>query len=249
MSGRDDARVEDTDAVFRELALETVGRPWYLRDDVEGGDPGRAALLDAMNEGIRQDLCRLQDRGVSTAEQLREAFITEHRGVQYISAQTLATRLGVCAGVPFADRELLELASRVPAALKVHNRVSRALGERLAPKLNRVPMAATLTPASWPLVFQEGSRAVRRVYEDARRQLSVRSAGRIAPARLGWVNFDFLRTGTVLRDVVDSLSANLWDRAKLEAMVRRTGQEHTGRSLHPLFDQMGKILTVDRMLR
>jgi asparagine synthetase B (glutamine-hydrolysing) len=248
MTGSAGPQVLDLDAVHRDLGLTRLDRPWYLHEGVEGGAESRSSLLEAMNEGIRSDLERLVKRGVTTDEQLREAFVSEHRGVQYISAQALAARWGPRPGVPFGDGALLEAASRVPGGLKVHNRVSRALGRRLAPELNRVPMAATLVPASWPLALQEASRVVRRVYEDGRTWLSVKSRGGLPAARLGWVDFEFLRTGTVLADVVDSLSADLWDRERLEASVRRVTLEHRRGSLHPLFDQMGKILTVDRML-
>jgi asparagine synthetase B (glutamine-hydrolysing) len=245
---RRDGAMADVESVERALRLNGLGRMWYLRHDAEGDDHERAALLEAMNQGVAADLARLQARGVASPDQLVEAYVTEHRGVQYITAQALAARLHAGAGLPFADAELLVLASRIPPRLKVHNRVNRSLCLRTATHLQRQPMAATLVPASWPLGLQEGSRLVRRAYEEAHRWVHKYSGGRVGPPRLGWVNFDFLRQGDVVEHVIESLEADLWDRPGMHALFQRLCHDRTGRSMHPFFDQMGKILTVDRML-
>jgi hypothetical protein len=245
---RREGAMPDVESVQRALRLGGIGRMWYLRPDAEGDDRERSALLEKMNDGIAEDLARLQARGVSSPDQLVEAFVTEHRGVQYITAQALTTRLHAGAALPFADAQLLVLASRIPPRLKVHNRVNRSLCLQLATHLQREPMAATLVPASWPLGLQEGSRLVRRAYEEAHRWVHRRTRGRVGPPRLGWVNFDFLRQGSAVEHVIESLTSELWDRPGMHALYQRLRNDRTGRSMHPFFDQMGKILTVDRML-
>jgi hypothetical protein len=63
------------------------------------------------------------------------------------------------------------------------------------------------------------------------------------------VNFDFLRSPELLERVFDSLSLDIWDRSAFDSVVERVRGGDNYRSLHPMYDQTGKILTVDRMLR
>ena len=97
--------------------------------------------------------------------------------------------------------------------------------------------------------MQEASRVVRKLYESARWRAHFGSGGRLSPPRLGWVNFEFLRGSPVLGTILDDLRLDIWDR---EALSRRV-QEATnpgGRSpLHPIYDMVNKIYTVDLVLR
>jgi hypothetical protein len=206
-------------------------------------------LLDEVNQAIARDLDRLEARGVDTGENLTEAFIAEHRGAQYIGAQALSTRGKIGVSAPFLDPPLLEAVSRVPMRLRLHNRVNRQLLKRLAPRLLRSPLAATLVPARAPLLIQELSRGVRKAYEEVGWAAHLRSGGRIPSPRLGWVNFEFLRDGNLFAALIDDLTAEFWDRDALERAVldlRTNAQPHR---LHPLFNHLGKVYTIDLMLR
>jgi asparagine synthetase B (glutamine-hydrolysing) len=236
----------DPAAVLAQLRIRELDRPWYLHPDVEAD---RRGLAGRFNDDIEADLARLRGRGIATSSQLLEAFITEHRGVQYIAAQNLSARLETDVAMPFACAPLLALASRIPAHLKIHNRVNRALTRAWAPTLTDFPTAATLVPASWPLLAQEGSRAARRAIEEGRWQLYVRTRGRIPRPRFGWVDFEFLRDGSALRAVTEELQAPLWDRGAFQRLIERVTSYAWRGGLHPVFDQMGKIMTVDRWLR
>ena len=112
--------------------------------------------------------------------------MTEHRSVQYICAQALANRTERDVAMPFADPDLLFYAAGLAPELKVHNRLNRWLVGRLAPGLSRVPLAATLLPAAWPIQIQELSRLVRRLYEEAGWPSTVESvAGSLASGSAG----------------------------------------------------------------
>lgn len=207
----------------------------------------RGDLLDAFNEDIDAEATRLCSRGVATGAQLLEAFVTEHRGSQYISAQTMSSGLETEVAIPFADRELFRFASCVPSTAKVHNRVNIALVRRLYPELARLPLAATLVPASMPLLVQEGSRLVRKSYQQSRWWASWRSGGLIPRPRLSWVDFDFV-VGSAMDAVVDSLSPDLWNVDLIRTSVDAVRRKADPRTYHPMFDQLGKTLTMDRML-
>jgi hypothetical protein len=226
------------------LVLDKLDSPWYLAAGVEADR--RAELLAEINQDIVNDIARLESRGVGTASQLVEAFVTEHRGAQYIAGQARALRVATDTSVPYAHAPLLELAAALPQSLKIHNRVNRALGLRSGPALTRPPMAATLVPGTWPLLLQEASRAVRKVYEESSWALYSRTKGRTPRARLGWVDFEFLRDGAVLTEAAGSLRADLWNRGAFDRLAEDARSFAYGRRLHPVFDQMGKILTVDR---
>ncbi|HEU4452933.1 MAG TPA: hypothetical protein VFR81_07725 [Longimicrobium sp.] len=218
--------------------------PWYLAP--EHAPPESSEAMDA---DLETALERLRDRGISDPDRLAEAFVSEHRGTQYINAQLLSCRASLDVVLPFASRELLALASRVPLTRKIHNALNRAMLRRHAPGLLRYPMAATLVPAGSPLLLQEASRALRRGLEQGGWALHARSGGRLPAPRLGWVNFEFLRTGGALRAIVDDLRADLWNRPALWDRLARIGRGEWPHSLHPTYDQLAKIYTVDLMLR
>ena len=227
------------------LLYPTLPHPWYLRDDVE---PEVDELTRGVNEDVVADLERLRRRGIVQDDLLLEAFITEHRGVQYISAQSLASRSFTDVALPFAAPDLFGLAASIPTHLKVHNQINREIGRLLDPSLSRLPLAATLVPASWSLTTQEASRLVRRVYEESRWAISRWSRGLVPRPRLGWLDFDFMGKGDVFADVIHSLQGPMWNLPAMERRARVLSQVSGAGRGHPLFDQMGKILTVDRMI-
>lgn len=228
------------------LRLQGLSAPWYLHADFYESIP---SPLDGINAEIDGAIERLRRRGVLSPHQLIEAFISEHRGTQYINAQLLSCRGHVDVALPFADRALLSLASRLPLHAKLHNQVNCQVLRKYAPELLRPPTAATFVPAASPVIVQEASRLVRRAYEELRWRLYHRSRRRLPPPRLGWVFFEFLRSGTRLRNLIEDLRGDMWDREalhrRLDSIVKGEGME----DLHPIYDQLGKIYTVDLMLR
>lgn len=228
------------------LRVKSLGKTWYLDQDFERSIHDRQERLNAE---IDRSIARLERRGVTDPLKIIEAFITEHRATHYIAAQLLSCRAHTDVALPFGRREMLGFASRLPLPIKVHNRLSRAMLGRYAPTLLRPPLAATLAPASAPIIVQEASRFARKVYEQGRYQLHIRTRGRVQPARLGWVNFDFLRTGSALRGVIEDLKSDLWNRHALERQILALESGDLTIYPHPLYDQIMKIYTVDLMLR
>ena len=104
-------------------------------------------------------------------------------------------------------------------------------------------------PAALPIPVQEASRAARVVLERVHRAIARRSGGRVAPLRLGWVNFEFLRSGRALGSILDDLRAEMWDREAIRGRITQAADPDGGIATHPLSDQMMKIYTSDLMLR
>src|SRR5947199_8466796 len=80
----------------------------------------------AINSDIEWSLRRLVARGVPLGERLVEAFIAEHRGV-HINAQALSCRAVLDIALPYTDRDVLSIASRIPLALKINNSLNRSV--------------------------------------------------------------------------------------------------------------------------
>jgi asparagine synthetase B (glutamine-hydrolysing) len=241
-----DSAAPDRRAARALLRIARLGRHWYLDREFEDTLPDR---MGALNGEIETALNRLESRGIGTGNQLVEAFIAEHRGAQYINAQLTSCRAHLDVALPFGERGVFQLASRIPLSDKIQNRLNRALLQRFAPQLLRYPLAATLLPASMPVALQEASRLLRSIRESAQWRLHFRTNGRTRPPRLGWVNFEFLRSGHALHQLVNDLQGDLWDRV---ALRRRIGEIEQGRwhhQLHPMFDQLAKIYTIDLLLR
>lgn len=218
---------------------------WYLDPDFEHSLGDRQARINA---DLRQALARLRDRGVNRQERLIEACISEHRGSQYIAGQSMSSRTAVDVSMPFSDRALLHVASRIPQEIKIHNSLNRQILELIDSPVLELPLAATLAPASAPLFVQEASRAVRKLWETGGWRLHLVSRGVLPEPRLSWVNFEFLRDSDEYRALVGDLRSDLWDRSAIEARLDRIQERPFGERLHPLFDQIGKIYTIDRLL-
>lgn len=227
------------------LATPDFGHHWYLDPAFEASiEEPRQQLDAAVDEAIQ----RLRARGVRDQVALVEAFVSEHRGAQYINTQLRSCRAFTDISVPFAGGEVFTFSTRVPLKAKIHNTVNRRMLARHAPYLLRQPMAATLVPAGAPLLLQEGSRLVRGVYQSGRLALNGISGGRVSPAHLGWMNFDFLRNSQALHVLVDDLRSDIWDREGIRKRINGLPQEEA-QMVHPLFDQFAKIYTVDLLLR
>jgi hypothetical protein len=235
-----------SEAAAAYLRIPHIGRHWYLDAAFEESID---RPLDRMNAEIDRARRRLEDRGVMGSLRQVEAFVSEHRGTQYINMQLLSCRAMTDVALPFAGSELFEFATEVPLTSKVHNSLNRIMLGRNAPGLLEYSMAATLVSARAPIWAQEASRLVRKVYEDGGNALEQRTRGRIPAPRLGWVNFDFLREGRALHAVVDDLACDFWNRQAMHSFIDAVSQRTTSASPHSLYDQMMKIYTVDRMLR
>ena len=228
------------------LLARRVAKPWYLAPAAWDGVPDPPASL---NGDIEAALDRLERRGVVTGDELVEAFVTEQRGTQYINAQILSCRAELDVTMPFTDRDLLALATRIPVRTKIHNTLNRDMLRRYVPALLRYPSSAALVPAGAPVVAQELTRFVRKQVDDGRWRLYFASRGRVPQPRLGWGNFEFLRDGRALRALADDLRADLWNRRAIaDRITAATRLENRG-SVHRLSFQLMRIYTVDLMVR
>ena len=228
------------------LFTRRAAKPWYLAPAAWDGVPDPAA---SVNADIEAALRRLEHRGVATGDELVEAFVTEQRGTQYINAQLLSCRADVDVALPYTDRELLALSTRIPVKTKIHNTLNRAMLGRHVPALLRFRCAATLVPAGAPVIAQELSRLVRRQMDDYRWRLYFATRGRVGPPRFGWGNFEFLRSGRVLNAIADDLRAELWDRRAIRQRISDVTRLENGGSVHRLSFQLMRIYTVDLMVR
>jgi len=240
-----DTSPSQLDALTQFLHVPRLDRPWPLQEEWWRSS---GVSVSELNSDIDQDVRRLMNRGVRTIDQLIEAYITEHRGSQYINAQIRSCRAYTDVSLPFTDRSFLEWVCALPMTSKIHNRLNQRLLARYAPTLLQYPLAATLAMARRPVIVQEASRFVRKGLEAARWRANAASRGRIRAPRLSWVNFEFLRTGHELRAIVDDLKADLWDKP---ALLARLDQLANGDSTptHSMSDQMMKIYTIDLSLR
>jgi hypothetical protein len=227
------------------LHLTRLPRPWSVRQDW-----WEAAHIDAndVNADIDRDLDRLNNRGVCTIDQFIEAYVSEHRGSQYINAQIRSCRAHTDVTLPFTDRRLLELTTAVPLGVKIHNRINRELLQRHAPSLLRYPMAATLAAGGRPLLVQEASRLARKALELGQWRVHSATGGRVAAPHLSWVNFEFLRPGAELSSIIEDLRAPLWDKPAMFGQVQALAR-NAAVPTHPMSDQMMKIYTIDLALR
>ena len=96
---------------------------------------------------------------------------------------------------------------------------------------------------------QELSRLVRRKLDDGRWRLYFATRGRVPQPRLGWGNFEFLRTGKVLNALADDLRAEVWDRRAIRDRIAAATPLESRGSVHRLSFQLMRIYTVDQMLR
>jgi hypothetical protein len=232
--------------VSPELQLCELVKPRYLSNGFCGES---THVLEAINEDISSDVQRLQKRGVTDNGQLIEAFITEHRGTQYICAQMLNCRATVDVTLPYANRTLLRFVSQIPLPVKFNNAMNRAMIQKFAPHLLRYPTAAMLIPAGYPIVFQEATRFCRRILNQAFWRSYFLSCGRVGPLRTGWVNFEYLRGSQELVDLVNDLRCNFWDKSTLNVWLSNAARFEYRHPMLLLLQPLFRVYTVDLMLR
>jgi hypothetical protein len=194
-------------------------------------------LQKSMNGDIENSLKRFIDRGVQTSDQLVEAFITEHRGSQYINAQMLSCRAYLDVSIPFADKDFFTQASRIPITAKLHNALNRRVLRQNDPEILRFPTAAAPVPASMPILIQELSRLLRHLVEK-----------RVRLPPVGWWDWEFLRSGATLNAIVDDLELDLWNKNAIRQRVAAL-QGDKSESIGQLMQRLLIIYTVDLMLR
>lgn len=210
---------------------------------------GHGDLPSAYTAAVEDELRRLRRRGVRGAPRLAEAYLTEHRGGQYINAQLRTGRLEGPIAVPFAHREPLVRASRIPFRVKIHNRLNRRMLARAAPSFLDPPLAAVLVPASYPLVVQEATRAARKAWEETRWWLHDATRGRLAPPRLSWIDFGFLTGTDHLHELVADLRWEGWNRGSIRDLADSVRSGSWGGSLHEPVLQLLKLYSLDLDLR
>jgi len=224
------------------LMASSISKPWYILSDYWNEHSNE--IIQKYNQDIDDILLRYQQRGIETTENYIEAFTTEQRGAQYITSQLLSCRHHVDICLPFADRNYIEFATRLPFGIKVHNKLNQAVINNIAPELLKYPVAATLLSANHSIISQEASRAARKLLEASLWKLHRLSKGNFKEPRMGWVNFQFLAKSNVLINVIESLKQPYWDKKALKAMVINVKYG----SYHPLSDMLMKLLSVDYCL-
>jgi hypothetical protein len=229
------------------LRTPRFGRHWYLAEQYETAIEAPHERMDA---AVDSALRRLEARGAREPVALVEAFVSEHRGTQYINAQLLSCRAATDVSLPFAGGELFSFSTRVPLDAKIHNTLNRRMLARYAPALLRVPMAATLVPARYPLFAQEASRVVRKVFELSATSLHRATGGVIPSPRLTWANFEFLRDGQSLLGIVEDLHSEIWDRDAMRHQIAALeAQPRAAFRPGPMLDQLSKVYTIDLTMR
>ncbi len=214
--------------------------PWFLNNDY--WEDRFFGINEYVNKDIAKELTRYHARGVDAVEAKIEAFITEHRGSQYIADQlrsAAGNNLPMVA--PFANRSLVQFAAAVPYRFKAHSMFNRQIIDRLQPDLLRYPTAAILVPARMPIAVQELSRAIRKLAELSRWRLHSFTKGRVQPPKYGWPNYQFIQNSTIISEIVESLKSPIWDKQTL----RTAANKNQYKSFHPLMDMLLKMKTLD----
>lgn len=169
-----------------------------------------------------------------------EDFNMSHRARQYILKQAQSASSTVGYTIPFADEQLTDLIRQLDFEHRVHNKANRYILRKRNPILLAQPMAATLIPASYPILAQELTRVIRVAGEQFSRILGKQ------PPRLGWFNYQHLYDNDTLHNLTDSIDSSIWDKKKMHQSIRSNpkNQVDAGSTL----DMICKIKTVDHYL-
>lgn len=206
-------------------------------------------LPEAFARAVDDELRRLLDRGVNETEGLIEAYLTEQRGARYINAQLRTARTEAPVALPYAEREVFRLAASIPLSWRIHNRLNRRILDAVRPSLLEYPLAAILVPASAPLVVQEASRGLRKVWEEGQWWLTDVTGGRIPPPRLSWINFEFLEESEYVDQIADDFEWEHWNQDQIRSLADQIQDGGWRGSLHKPVNQLLKMYTVDLSLR
>lgn len=221
--------------IFGALRIPHLVKPQFVSSEF-WGDMDK--LQETMNADIESSLKRFIKRGVQTADQLVEAFVTEHRGSQYINSQMLSCRAYLDVSIPFVDQEFFLQATRMPITAKLHNAMNRRVLQQYSPETLRFPTAAAPVSASMPILVQELARLTRHIVEK-----------RLRLAPIGWWDWEFLRNGVVLNAIVDDLKLDLWNKKVIRGKIVELQRNQAGGSIGQLRHRLQVVYTVDLMLR
>lgn len=229
---------EAEERVVELLKEDRYERIWCMTEDWHRSLEGRA--LESVNDDVRNCVAAYSHMGVGTVEQLVEAFVVDHRNRQYTNAQLRSAGGRLRIVNPFTNPRLLELVTGLSLSDKIHNTLNRRLLQKIAPSLARLPMAATIVPASAPILVQEFSRAGRKSLQSVAETLRTLTGNRTPQLRTGWVDFRFLRGSDEFHGVVDSLRLDIWEKDRMHDAIDSESQR-----MHPLFDMIAKCKTMD----
>jgi hypothetical protein len=234
---------DESQDVRKLLYVRGISKPWYLKSEVLDSISN---IEDDINHDIEATVRRFERCGIMSGRQLIEVFITKHRGSQYIMSQLLSCRAHTDITVPFADIDLMDVASRIPIQTKLHNALNRKILQQFAPDLLQVPCASMLVAAKYPIIFQEVSRLIRYVVEKNQRYDDLKKWHWLGLRSFSFLNFDFLRKSNVLQTMAADLQSHLWD---LKAIKERLRGVNESSDMVALVQLMAKIYNVDLMLR
>ena len=221
-------------------------KPFYFTDNHWDSQDD---LADKVNGDITNAIARLRQRGVESEERLLEAFVSEHRATQYINGQPLSFRGVMDVTFPFCNRELLTMSARLPLSWRIYNRMNQRVLRRHAKGFLKFPTAAILAPCSTPLFFQEASRFVEQTYESFRWKRYLKSSGAGGSGRLGWGDFEFLRTDSCLFDIVEELQCDFWDKDSIRKYLQKFTEFRMTRNPYGVAKDIARLYSVDLMYR
>lgn len=228
--------------VLSMLIPSPINKPWYFTQEF-WSDNYSNYILD-IGEIIGQVVDNYIERGITTTEDLIEAYITEHRGSQYINAQMLACRKYVDISYPFGCSPVLETAASIPFSFKVHNTINRELIRQRANKLLEIPTAAILVKAKRPIAVQESSRILRKSSDILKPHLEKLVGVKNHQSKSGWANLQFLDGSGVMEEIVDSLQLYIWDKDSMNDFIKQYSKINS----HSLMDMLLKIKTMDHLI-
>jgi hypothetical protein len=228
------------------LRIKGLSKPWFINKEYWGAIQ---TPLEALNADIMQDIKRLIDRGVVDPGKLAEAFISEHWGAVYQGAQILSCRGSINVALPFADQKVLEIASQIAIEAKIQNSLTQRILKLHARNALKLPTAAMLIPANFPILVQEASRGLRKIVSNGQLMMHYLSKGFFNRPSFSWVNYEFLNSGDTLRSIFSDFRSPIWDQKAIEGMIHRVAENREKISLHSVAEILMKMYTVDLSLR
>ena len=221
-------------------------KPFYF---TENHWDSQGDLAGKVNGDIADAIARLRQRGVEGEETLIEAFVSEHRATQFVNGQPLSFRGVMDVTFPFCDRELLTMSACLPLSWRIYNRMNQRVLRRHAKGFLKFPTAAILAPCWAPLFFQEVSRVVEKTYESLRWKRYLKSGGVGGSGRLGWGDFEFLRTDSCLFDIVEDLQCDFWDKESIRKYLRNFTEFRIARNPYGVAKDIARLYSIDLMYR
>ena len=232
--------------IYNFFSLKSLDRPWYIKADFW---ESIQSVKDDINADIKKFIRRIESRGVKNTEQLVEAYITESRGSHCIAPQLLTCRSNLNISYVFGDKELLDLASQIPLSLKINNSLSQAILYRYANDLLNYPMGAILVSARKPIIVQEATRILRKSLGQVSQQRFFFLHNYFKPKIFGWDNFDFLRDGKVVQELLNDIRNDIFDKNSINNFIQKRVKFEQKAHMFNISNQLMAIYTTDLMLR